>query len=381
MRAADLVLRARRGISASLSFMAVGSLAAPIIGRTMDRHGARPIMVVSLVVFGISFLLRPFIQELWHLYLLSFLQFAGFSGAAFLPAGRLVGIWFPKSRGRAMGFATMGNNFGGLTMPLVVGLVMANAAGWPMVGTGDETTWKAAFVVIGAISFVLAFLALVLVHERPGAGDTGLRDQPPSAPVLTGWTVKEALSTRSFYAITLTMTLATFTYSAILPHVGAHLEIEGLPDGVVLTAVALLATFGMMGKLIFGYIAEWITARRALMVTLMGQCIFILLMVVEPSRPFVWVSVPMYGLFMGSYGVLSTLLIQEAYGLRFFGSISGLAGMASVVSLISGPLLAGASADSTGGYGVAFVGIAATFLVAVVALTQVQGPQPRARVR
>jgi len=103
--------------------------------------------------------------------------------------------------------------------------------------------------------------------------------------------------------------------------------------------------------------------------------------VVEPSQPLIWVSVPMYGLFMGSYGVLSTLVMQEAYGIRFFGSISGLAGMASVVSLISGPLVAGASADGTGGYGLAFVGIAAMFVIAVVALTQVPGPRPRTAAR
>jgi MFS family permease len=372
----------RTAISASLSFMAVGSLTGPMIGRAMDRYGARPIMVVSLIVFGSSFLLRPFIQDLWHLYALSVLQFAGFSGTAMLPAGRLVGIWFPNSRGRAMGFATMGNNFGGLTMPLLAGLVMANAAGWPAIGTGEETTWKAAFVVIAAISFVLAFLALVIVHERPvlrGGGDAARPEAP--RPVLEGWTVREALSTRGFYAMALAMALATFTYSAVLPHVGAHLEIEGLPDGAVLTAVALLATFGMAGKLLFGYVAERITARRAMMLTLTGQCVFILVMVVEPSRPLIWVSVPMYGLFMGSYGVLSTLVMQEAYGIRFFGSISGLAGMASVVSLISGPLVAGASADGTGGYGLAFVGIAAMFVVAVVAMTQVPGPRPRTAAR
>ena len=148
--------------------------------------------------------------------------------------------------------------------------------------------------------------------------------------------------------MTLSMALATFTYGAVLPHVGAHLEIEGLSDAVVLTAVALLAAFGMAGKLLFGYVAERITARRTLMLTLTGQCLAVLLMVAEPSRPFVWVSVPMYGLFMGSFGVLSTLIVQESYGLRYFGSISGMAGMASVVSMVLGPVLAGASADVTG---------------------------------
>ena len=367
----------RTAISASLSFMAVGSLTGPMIGRAMDRYGARPVMTVSLLIFGCSFLLRPFIQELWHLYVLSFVQFVAFSGTAVLPAGRLVGIWFPDSRGRMMGLATMGNNFGGLTMPLLAGLVMASGTDWPVVGGGDGASWQAAFVVIGAISVAIALVSLAVIHERPpprGSGDVRSRD---AKPALRGWTVHEALRTRGFYALTLSMALATFTYSAVLPHVGAHLEIEGLSDAVVLTAVALLAACGMAGKLLFGYVAERITARHTLMLTLTGQCLAVLLMVVEPSHPLVWVSVSMYGLFMGSFGVLSTLIVQEAYGLRYFGSISGMAGMASVVSMVLGPVLAGASADITGGYGLAFVGIAAMFVVAALALSQLHGPQPR----
>ena len=365
----------RTAISASLSFMAVGSTTGPMIGRAMDRYGARPIMAISLVVFGSSFLLRPFIQELWHLYVLSFVQFVAFSGTAVLPAGRLVGIWFPDSRGRMMGVATMGNNFGGLTMPLLAGAVMASGVDWPVAGGGDGAAWPAAFVVIGGISFALAAASLAVVHERPSTGSAGTRPRT-AMPALSGWTVREALRTRGFYALTLSMCLATFTYSAVLPHVGAHLEIEGLSDAVVLAAVALLAAFGMSGKLLFGYVAERITARRTLMLTLSGQCLAVLLMVAEPSSPLVWVSVSMYGLFMGSYGVLSTLIVQEAYGLRYFGSISGLAGMASVVSMVFGPVLAGASADVTGSYGTAFVGVAAMFVVAAAALSQLHGPRP-----
>ena len=115
----------RTMVSASLSFMAVGNLTGPLIGRAMDRFGARPIMVASLILFATSFVLRPFMTELWQWYALSFLQFVAFFGASILPAGRLVPLWFPKARGRAMGLTMMGNNFGGLTLPLIVASVIA----------------------------------------------------------------------------------------------------------------------------------------------------------------------------------------------------------------------------------------------------------------
>ena len=61
----------RSQISASLSFTAVGSLLAPLMGRTIDRYGTRPVMAISLVMVAASFLIRPMMTELWHWYALS----------------------------------------------------------------------------------------------------------------------------------------------------------------------------------------------------------------------------------------------------------------------------------------------------------------------
>ena len=114
----------RTQISASLSFIAVGSLAGPLLGRIMDRYGARPVLVFSLVLAGTSYCLRPFMTELWHWYALSFFQFFAFLGATTLSTGRLVAIWFAKNRGPMMGIATSGPNFGGLVFPPLLAAVL-----------------------------------------------------------------------------------------------------------------------------------------------------------------------------------------------------------------------------------------------------------------
>ena len=184
----------RTAISASLSFAAVGSLTSPILGRLMDRHGARPLMVVSLLIMGVSFLLRPLMTELWHWYVLSFFQYVALSGSTGLPAGRLVAIWFPKTRGRVMGLTTMGNNFGGLTIPLMTGFMLASG------------NWEGAFLLLAGLSFFIAFMSLVLVREFPDGPSTasGLGNGGP-APKLTGPTVGEAIRRGSFYLLGLSL--------------------------------------------------------------------------------------------------------------------------------------------------------------------------------
>ena len=358
----------RTAISASLSFWAIGSLTAPLLGRFMDNYGARRLLAGSLALYGLSFVLRPLMTELWHLYALSIIQFFAFSGMNMLPAGRLVGLWFPKSKGRVMGFAMMGNNFGGLTVPVLTGYVLAVA------------TWGAAFVVMGIMAFGIALLAILFVHERTpqGARTAAQGDSSSSASSgITGLTVKEALRTDAFYYVTVATALGSFTYSALLPQISTHLLDQGTDNATVVTLLALLAGFGMAGKGVFGYLAERYTARIAMMLSLGGQTALISVIVAYPSGVHLWFVVPVFGFFFGAYGVLITLLLQENFGLKYFGSIAGLSGLVGMIAAVTGPLMAGASSDYLDSYGPAFMAVAALFATAIVLLTRVKSPMQR----
>ncbi len=350
----------RTAVSASLSFAAVGSLTSPLLGRFMDRFGTRPLMAVSLVIMGTSFLMRPLMTELWHWYALSLLQYLAFSGSAGLPAGRLVGIWFAKSRGRVMGITTMGNNFGGFIVPLITGFLLASG------------NWEAAFLLLAGLTYLVALLSILVIRERPDRGQVleGQGDAGAKPPELDGWTVREALHSRTFYTIGVALSLGAFTYSAVLPQISDHLVSQGMSRTTVPFAISLLATFGMIGKLSFGYLSERFTARRMLMVSLSGQIVFIAMIVRFPTEPMAWLAAPAFGLFMGAFGALVPLLVQETFGLRNFGTISGLISTASVVPFFVGPLLAGSSFDIADSYGPGFLIVAAMFALAIATLSQ-----------
>lgn len=359
----------RTAISVSLSFVAVGALTAPFLGRFMDGRGARPLMAGSLLIMGLSFLLRPFMTQLWHWYVLSFFQYVAFSGSTTLPAGRLVSVWFPRMRGRVMGLTTMGNNFGGFVIPLMVG---------PMLAAGS---WKGAFMLLAGLTFLIAFLSVVLVREFPDAGAPLGPGKRSSAPQLTGQAVGEVIRRPTFYMLGLSLMLGSFTYSAILPQVPDHLITSGMSLEVAARAVSLLALFGMAGKMSFGYLSELVTARRMMMVSLTGQAFFIVMMVLFPAPPIAWLAVPLFGLFMGSYGALINLVIQETFGLKHFGSITGLISLTMGVSGLLGPLLAGQSFDRMGGYGPGYIVVAIMFTIGAISLTRVRpwSPDPIGR--
>ena len=213
----------RAEINFALSFTAAGGLLAPLIGPVIDRYGTKPVMAVSLGIIAASFLARPLMTDLLHWYALSFLQYVGYSAASMMCAGKLVGMWFQRRRGRAMGITAMGNNVGGIFAPPIMVAVLAFTGG----------DWRAVFVALGAMSAGLVLYTLAATRDFPSADDLGgeMLDRPAAGgSPMTGITLVEALRGRSFYALTLTVTLglAGFSFMAKVRGVFVRIRICGI---------------------------------------------------------------------------------------------------------------------------------------------------------
>ena len=63
-------------------------------------------------------------------------QYVGIPGATQLPLGKLMGLWFPKIRGRMIGFTMAGNNFSAVvTVPIATFIILAS--GWRFAFYGE----------------------------------------------------------------------------------------------------------------------------------------------------------------------------------------------------------------------------------------------------
>ena len=354
----------RTEISASLSFVALGTLTGPLVGSMLDRFGSRPVMVVSLLLTGLSFVLRPMMTELWHLYAISALQFAAFNGTVMLPAGRLVGIWFKEGKGRALGLTMMGNNFGGLVLTPLIGAILV------------VSSWQTAFYAVAGMFLAALIYAFAFVSENVPAeprGDTEER-RPVRRPALTGASLHEALHTRDFYVLAVVTPIGSLAFAVLLPHLIAHFTLAGTSVGVASGALSVLAAFGMAGKLAFGALGERITARRALMVSFTVTIIGIALMIRPGPVAMVWISSALFGFGMGAFGPLYTMVVQDNFGLRRFGAISGLLNLTSGVTFAIGPILGGLTYDLAETYEPVFIAVIAIVGAGVLLLKLVRGP-------
>ena len=356
-------------LNLSLSFAFISGLAAPFIGNLSDRFGTRPVIFVSLLLIALGFALRPLISELWHWYLFSALVYAGFPGATVLPAGKMVGIWFPETRGRVMGAVTAGNNFGGVTMPPFAAAIIAAAS------------WEAAYVGFAIIMATLAMVALFVIRESEADVEserlrTGRSALPPgSRTSAKGLTVRLALRERSFWLVIFGLTSATFTYQGVLTQLRQHFGENGFEPAAATAGVTIIAAMGIGSKLVFGRATERFSARKATAASLAFQAAGVALMIAPGGIPVMWAGIFVYALGFGGLGALLVLAVQETFGHREFGSIMGLFQFGQIASFAGGPALAGAIHDRYGSFDGAFAIIIGIYLAGIVALLAARQPK------
>ena len=350
-------------LNLSLAFSFISGLCAPFVGTLSDRIGIRPVMFGSILIIAIGFLMRPFITELWHWYLFSALVYTGFPGATVLPGGKMVGLWFPRTRGRMMGAVMAGNNFGGITMPPLAAAIIV------------VFNWQTAYVVFGVIMGALAVMALFVIVEdekkvesemkRTGRGDQA---QIARAAAQAGVTLKQALRNRNFWLVTVGLVAATFTYQGVLTQLRQHFEESGFTPAMATTAVSTIAGMGIFSKLAFGRASEKITARIATILSIGLQMVGVLIIAQVDASHLLWLGIFVFGLGFGGLGALALLVVQEIFGMKEFGGIMGIMQVGMIASGTGAPMMAGAIHDSSGSFDSAFLIVAAIFVVGIAAL-------------
>lgn len=344
----------RTEINGSVALFAVSGITAPIVGPLLDKYGSKPIMIISILLIAFSFLLRPLMTELWQYYALSVLSYAGMPGTVMLPVGKLIGVWFPNSRGRAMGFTTMGANFGGFiystaTVPLI-----------------DSIGWESTYFVFGITFFFLIPLVYLFIRDEPILLDP-IGTNNSVSPHLLGITTGDALRSKAFFFMIIGLLFASVAYQSVLTQVVPHLENIGISRGTAGAALGVIAIFGMLGKVLLGSLTEIVASRFVFIGSLIAQIVAMIIMISAGTSWYLWIFVPIYGLAFGGMGSLIPLIVQDTFGLKHFASIFGLVNFFILPAALIGPPLVGVSYDITGGYSLAFIIICVGFIIGSIA--------------
>lgn len=338
-------------------------LSAPVLGRVIDTWSIRNVMMIGAVLMACGFLLASQITALWQFYaLLATFLGLGASMIGQLPSSTLVSNWFVRRRGTALGIATMGVSMSGMVMaPVTTALI-------------TRFGWRTTFIIFGvlAVTIVLPLVRLAVVSRPEDVSllpdgdpesvfdldeaefDVGQRPARRVTPVYPDFSTLGTLRNPNFWAIAVAIASNFFVLSAVLVHMVPHARDLGftpLRASYVLTASAGV---GVLGKLVFGYIADYVDTRAALLTCMFFQAAGVILLLFVESYPALLAVGAVFGFGMGGVVPLWGSLIGEYFGRMSFGRVMGLMTPCMLPLQVSGVPFAGYVYDTTGRYDLAF---------------------------
>ena len=326
----------REEISLGYAVSIFSSILAPVVGRIVDIRGSKLVLIISLIIVSIGFGLRPFMNNIYHWIILNSLVFIGFPGTL-MTTGVLIQNWFPKSKGRMVGIAMSGNNFGGLIIPLITFYFINNLG------------WKVAYSFYSILVFSLAILGIFLLKNSPDQSKESSNKNNNQEK--TGINTSIAIRSSQFYTLALGITFACFTYNAIMPQIIPHLTTEGLSGTSATIAVSYIAIMGMGSKLFFGRLSETFSSLNLMAISVAIQGISLLIILFAFGNTIIiWAGVFVFGLGFGGMGVLLILTITECFGLKSFSTLYGLISLTGVWATFLAPWMMGRLFDNSNSY-------------------------------
>ena len=328
----------------------VWGVSQPFVGALADRYGARPVLIVTALLYAAGLALMAFSKGIpGGLEVAGFLVGIGTAGAGF---GVLIGTISratpPEKRSQTVGLVAAAGSLG--TM------VIAPLGGWLIDGFG----WQAAMLAFAAIAASMALLSLPIREQTIAGESSGVK-------LNLGEAVREAMAHRGYLFMTLAFFACGFQLVFITTHLPAYLQLCGVAPGVAASALGLIGLFNAVGTYMFGLLGARYSQKHLLaMIYLLRTLIIVVFLLVPISATSTLVFAAAMGFLWLGVAPLVTGIIGRVFGLTHFNTLYGIVFLSHQVGSFFGAWMGGVVFDRFGNYD---FGWGALIVIGVTAFT------------
>lgn len=309
----------------------LGILAAPFIGKLVDRFGPRRLIVPTVAAVAAACGVMSLAHNAWSLGLgFLVLRAAAIAGLS-LVTMQMVNLWFDRFRGRVTALAMMGLALGGLVIPPLVEPII------------QGESWRTAYLALAAsVLAIMLPVGLMFYRNRPeeygAARDFGRNAVGGSAMPVIGLTLAESMRTNAFWYFSALTVLSNGVGTALmLDHVRAMAE-AGLARDSAIFLLGGMTSAQAIATLASGALIDRFGARP---IGLLGLCFLAF------SVTCLWTSPALAGGFayaitlgtmIGTLQIVYSAGLAESFGLKHLGTIRGTLFVVGVSGAAAGPL-------------------------------------------
>lgn len=349
----------------------LGSAAlAPFVGRLVDRVSVRLVMATGGVVLAMSLIGIGSTSSPWIMMLLAVPVAFASDSAGGLAASTVTARWFRRRRGRALALVGISASAAGfLLSPLAAYLIV-------------EHGWRNALVIIGILAgSVIVLMTVLLIRSAPSEEQLRVWEAPDGrlpagkdATETRRWAFLELVRNRNFLLLTTGIGLLFASDRAIMISVAPYLTDAGLDLQTAGLMISALTGSSIIGKLIVGYIADYVDPRKIFLVVAALHIVLLVTFIIQPATWMMFAVAATVGIGIGGVLPVNQVLTARIFGSASFGTVVGTAIVFHQLFMMVAFRFAGEVRDRTGSYDFAFQVFIACVLVSAILIWQTRIP-------
>ena len=369
----------------------VSGVLSPITGAMVDRYGPRWITAVGAVVVGSAYVGFSRVHSVWHFYI-AYIAARGIGqGTLLAVAPRVAGVnFFREKRNLALGIIAMGRPVGVALLVTIFSFLAIH------------DSWRTAYLYMGIATIALALPMLIVMRHRPEdlgllpdgvkpsrtpagatqAASSKVEEIGDGRPPEFSWTAREAFRTSTMWMIITGSFLGSVGMSVLAFHMVPYLvQSGGLGLAEAAGVLSVGSVIGGLSAIGWAGLSDRITPRRSAVLALAGSAGSTLLILAVDSTGFAYIFGLAWGITQGPLGALEGMVVAHYYGRHSYGTLAGVMGLFSAVSLGIGPILGAVVFDLTDTYTGLFIVLSGTFLFSAGLLFIGRSPKLPVRLR
>ncbi len=336
----------------------LSGLSTPVVGWLIDRWGIRRITLPVIAIFAVSVAAISLTPASPAAFILLYGIMGVFgSGQSPLPYAKAISGWFEARRGLALGVAMAGVGLGTAVMPQFTRLLL------------DNVGWRGAYAGLGALTFVVAFPAVLLFVREP---ETPSR-KAGHAAAAPGLTAGVALKSTSFWLILGAAFLVAVAVNGTIAHTVAIMTDRGIARQLATSMLTVAGLAMIAGRMLSGYLVDRFFAPYVAAGFFLLPLAGIALLTSGAAGVVPFVGALLLGLGLGAEIDLIAFLVSRYFGLRAFAQVYGYMFAVFVFGSGVGPWLMGVCYDLTRSYNWALAAFALLLLIASLLISRL-GP-------
>jgi MFS family permease len=310
-----------------------------MMGRFADRFGIMVPMVFGTVMLALGFLLAAIAPTYW-LFIAAQAGLIGFLGCAttFGPLVADISLWFQRRRGIAVAIVASGNYLAGTIWPPILT--------WGIAHYG----WRQSYMALAVLS-ILTMLPLSLFLRRRASLEERISPSMASRAPAKGFSGNATLQG----LLVLAGLACCVAMSMPQVHIIAYCGDLGYGTQRGAEMLSLMLGFGVVSRLVSGFVADRIGGVGTLIIGSLLQCLALLFYIPFNGLTSLYIVSAFFGLAQGGIVPSYALIIRDHFPARQAGTRISLVLTATVLGMALGGWLSGEIFDATGSYRLAFL--------------------------